>query len=952
MKNTISKIHVKLFLSRRLYVPVIFLLIAGTLMSLFAFGIVRNEESERIRDEFNLSAKNYLNAVQREIEANIEILKSLQALFSGPRKITREFFHEFSQHALLMHGSIQAVGWIPRVSLSERKVYENAARIEGFPDFRFTERDMKGKIVIAGERKEYFPLYYIEPSKGNKKTLGFDLGSDREIFETLRKASKTGEVTATESVMPYQEESGKVALMLIAPLYEKTAGEFGKQYKSLSGFVLGIFRIDKLVEKSLRYVEDKGVIFRIYDNSTSSGHNLLYSSLLTMDGSTAESTIEIDKRNGKLMYSGSIFVADRKWLFVCRPDQKIVESKKTWHSWGILTAGLLLTALLSAYVKNTVDKSIQIEKLANKLSEEVTEHQITEEKLRESEERFRALAENANDAIISINSNGKIIFWNPAAETIFGYSSKETIGKPASLIIPKRYRRAHEKGLTRLTETWNSNTVNKPVEMVGMRKDGSEFPIEFSLTSFKVKDEIIFTAIIRDITKRKQTEMQIEHQSFYDQLTELPNRTLFKKRVERALERSKRFENYLFAVLFMDLDRFKLVNDGAGYLIGDQLLVAVARRLESCIRSDDMVARFGGDEFAIILDDIRDIGDSTAIANRIHKKLSYPFTFGDKKVFTTVSIGIVLSSVNYESVEDMLRDAETAMYRAKRNGRARYEMFDAEMHTSVLKTLQMESDLRLAVKRKEFLIHYQPIVRIADGKIIGAEALVRWLHPKVGLIPPNEFIPLAEETGLILDVGEWVLRTACAQNKKWQDKGYHHMCIDVNFSSRQFYLQDLPKLIGNALEETGMSPHSLIVEITESIAIEEHSVEIMKKLSAMGIQISIDDFGTGYSSLGYLKRFPIDIIKIDKSFFKDTTDKSNTQAIVAAIIAMAHALQIKVVAEGVEDIKQFEFLQAQRCFALQSYLCSPPVSAGEFEKLLKKEKCQFRWNQEVKVIKA
>lgn len=388
----------------------------------------------------------------------------------------------------------------------------------------------------------------------------------------------------------------------------------------------------------------------------------------------------------------------------------------------------------------------------------------------------------------------------------------------------------------------------------------------------------------------------------------------------------------------MDVDNFKIVNDSLGHIIGDELLISIAQRLQTCLRSVDTVARYGGDEFVILIDDINDISDALYVADRIQRELKMPFKLGDQEVFMSASIGIVQNKMEYERNEDFIRDADIAMYRAKANGKARYEMFDSGMHDLIKRRMKLEGDLIKAIEREEFLIHYQPIVSLPERKIVGAEALVRWQHPQLGLMLPKEFINISENTGFIIKMGEWVLRRACAQNKAWHNAGYHHLRMDVNFSGRQFQQEETCKMIEQVLLETNMAAEFLDIEITESIAIEDNSILLLNKLSKMGITTSIDDFGTGYSSLGSLKRFPINNIKIDKSFIKDITKDTDIEAIVRAIIAMAHTLKIKIIAEGVETEEQLELLQKNNCDEIQGFLCSPPVSGKEFIELLKKDK--------------
>jgi diguanylate cyclase (GGDEF)-like protein len=441
-----------------------------------------------------------------------------------------------------------------------------------------------------------------------------------------------------------------------------------------------------------------------------------------------------------------------------------------------------------------------------------------------------------------------------------------------------------------------------------------------------------------------EENIKLSHQAQYDHLTSLPNRAMFTNKLRRLIIRPEYHENYQFALLFMDLDRFKIVNDNLGHGIGDQLLKEVAARLEDCIRATDIAARMGGDEFAVFLDDINNVSNAKKITDRIQKKLSEPYDLNGHEIVTTASIGIALSATGYTLVEDLIRDADTAMYRAKSIGRGQYEIFDPQIRTSVENTLQLEADLWRAVENMEFLVYYQPIVSIESGVMTGIEALLRWEHPERGFIPPDEFIPLAEETGLMSSIGEWMIRTACSQNKAWQDAGYPELKVHVNFSARQFYYQNLSEMVDRILKETGMSAEFLNVEITENTAMEANSIKILNELSAMGVQTSIDDFGTGYSSIGSLMRFPINAIKIDKSFIKDIAVNPNVEVVIKTIIAMAHSLTVKVIAEGVETEEQLAFLRSHNCDEMQGFIFSKPVSEEEFTGLLEKEKAASCFN--------
>jgi diguanylate cyclase (GGDEF)-like protein len=420
----------------------------------------------------------------------------------------------------------------------------------------------------------------------------------------------------------------------------------------------------------------------------------------------------------------------------------------------------------------------------------------------------------------------------------------------------------------------------------------------------------------------------------------LPNRLLFIDRVGRLIKHMKRRKDYLFAVLFMDLDGFKMINDSMGHLIGDQLLIGVANRLEKCLRSTDTVARLGdtctiarlgGDEFSVLLDDIKDPSDAKRGADRMMKTLSAPFILGGKEVFTSVSIGIALSNLANEQPEEILRDADTAMYRAKSLGKARCEVFDADMRASLMSRLQLETDLRHALERGEFRNFYQPIVALLSGEIAGFEALLRWQHPTRGLLTPNEFIPIAEETGLIRELGWWNLREACRQIREWRagSVNHRHLTISVNLSAKQFLQQNLVENIRNLLRELALRPEALKLEITESTVMGDPSgaVEMLQQIKSLGIRLAIDDFGTGYSSLSYLHRFPLDTLKIDRSFISALGDNGEGMEIARTILPMANNLGLDVVAEGIETLQQFTLLKELQCKYGQGYYFSRPLSA-------------------------
>jgi diguanylate cyclase (GGDEF)-like protein/PAS domain S-box-containing protein len=463
--------------------------------------------------------------------------------------------------------------------------------------------------------------------------------------------------------------------------------------------------------------------------------------------------------------------------------------------------------------------------------------------------------------------------------------------------------------------------------------------LNLSVLSDIQSDSVQLVVQFQDITARKMEEQRLVHDVFHDALTGLPNRALFMDRLKLALERARRRKDQAFAVLFVDLDSFKAVNDNLGHIMGDQLLIQVSRRLTACLRTTDTIARLAGDEFTILLEDLNDDREALRIVERLQKELERPCKLGPCDVVATASIGITSSSLPYERAEDMLRDADMAMYRAKSAGKACYQIFERQGVGPQLEVGNLARDLDYAVERQELLLHYQPIVSLETGRLCAYEALVRWNHPQRGLISPSDFIPLAEETGAIVDIGSWVLAEACLQLKRWQERFPLHasLAVAVNLSSKQFMQVELIDRVIEILQTTHLDPHSLKLEITESAVMENigTSTILLQQLRALGIEIAVDDFGTGYSSLSYLHRLPINALKLDKSFVTGMVEKRDHAEIVKTILTLARSLGIRVVAEGVETLEQLAELSRLQCDAGQGFLFSKPVDAESAEQMLR-----------------
>jgi diguanylate cyclase (GGDEF)-like protein len=443
----------------------------------------------------------------------------------------------------------------------------------------------------------------------------------------------------------------------------------------------------------------------------------------------------------------------------------------------------------------------------------------------------------------------------------------------------------------------------------------------------------------KEIIERQRVQDQLLHVALHDALTGLPNRAWYMRQLGQVLDRSRQHEHYQFAVLLLDCDRFKLINDSLGHSVGDQLLIAIARRLESCVRPANTLARLGGDEFTILLEEIHDLNDATSMANNLLKELFHPFQLQDHEIFTNASIGVVVGDKTYEQPEHLLRDADTAMYQAKAIGKGCYQVFDATMHDRNLSNLQLETDLRRALERYELVVHYQPIIRLETGRIAGFEALVRWQHPERGLLFPGVFIPLAEETGLIVGIDLRVIRLACTQFRDWQQQGLitEPLIMSVNLSAKHFPKPDLVRQIDKILMETEINGENLKLEITESAIMSnaELAIALLEQLQARNIQLSIDDFGTGYSSLSYLHRFPLDMLKIDRSFVSGSRDDLENLTIAKTIVTLADSLGMSAIAEGIETTQQLGQLRELGCALGQGYFFAKPMPSSAAKELLK-----------------
>jgi len=574
----------------------------------------------------------------------------------------------------------------------------------------------------------------------------------------------------------------------------------------------------------------------------------------------------------------------------------------------------------------------EAEQSARAASVAIVEAREANRAMTESDEWLRTTLEHLVDGVVVINDSGEIESLNGATERLFGYQPEEIVGAHVRVLVPGSGPDADDDYFSQFLRTGKKTPIGIGEEVFGRHKDGGRFPLDIEFGEVQMGDRRRLIATLRDITERKEAEALIVKQANYDSLTKLPNRTLFMDRLSLALTRASRNGGQI-GLLFIDLDNFKKVNDTLGHSAGDQLLQEAAERLTACVRETDTVARLGGDEFTIILPDLQKAHDVEQVVRQILDRLSKPYLIDGTEVFASGSVGITLFPDDGKDAETLLKNSDTAMYRAKYDGRNTFRFFTAKMNAEALESVKLENQLRHAVDRGEFVLHYQPIIDLESGRVAGAEALLRWNHPVDGIVSPIKFIPLAEETGLIVPIGDWVFKAACEQIREWHDIGLNSLHVSVNLSPRQCREITFYETFEDTLRTTGADPNAVTLEITENLLMEsdnDDAVTMLHKLRDQGVHLSLDDFGTGYSSLSYLKRFPFDVLKIDRSFVKDVATDPEDKALIEAMIAMAHGLNIKVVGEGAETREQVDFLRSRNCDAVQGYYFSKPIPADQF----------------------
>ena len=647
--------------------------------------------------------------------------------------------------------------------------------------------------------------------------------------------------------------------------------------------------------------------------------------------------------------SAYVFRQGRSMLFTDADAKRLIEQGEVesvgtdspiWLGVPLKTPTGVIGVLVVQDYENSDTYTLRDVELLTSVADQIAlaiERKRSEDELIRSQERFELVARATSDAVWDWNLKTNDIWWNEGFKKLFGYEP-DVVGSGLDSWIGRLHSDDSDRVVHDRYRHIESRQTNWVDEYRFLRADGSyAFVIDRGYVVYDENDQPVrMLGSMMDVTERKSLEDQLTHQALHDPLTKIANRALFKNRVDHALTKLAR-SNSSLAVLFLDLDNFKAINDSLGHAAGDKLLVCVAERLQDCLREADTAARLGGDEFAVLVEAMYRPDEAIMIAERILSVFCQPFMIEGKEIFVGTSIGIAANSPQAVASEELLRNADLAMYLAKSQGKGKYIVFEAKMHEALMERIEMEDDLRRGIEEREFVIHYQPILDLQSNRMVGMEALVRWMHPRLGMLAPLRFIPLAEETNLIVPLGEWILAEACRQMQLWRDQHDElEVSVTVNISIRQFQQRELVDLVSRALSNSGLPARLLILEITESFMMQdtEATIEKLHELKKLGVRLAIDDFGTGYSSLSYLQRFPIDILKIDKSFIDKLGQGSEGNAVARAIIMMGDSLNLKTIAEGIEHPGQISELQLLGCEAGQGFHFAKPLTVGDMDEFL------------------
>ncbi len=886
---------------------------------------VAHWEHERLQARFERDAHYLSSMLHKRFEDYTGVLQATERVMVAAPDMDQQGFQEFAAPWLARFDGLKAIGWIPRVTAEGRAAFETEARASAItPDFMIRDRDRQNALHPAAPHPEYYPIRLIAPLESNRRALGLNILSVPNAVEAVNRSLASGKAASTRAFELTQETEGKLGVVVYQRTASPAAGD--RITGPAQGVAFVALRIEDAVQSVLRHYPIPGMVYCLTERTPEAllGHRIAGAENCPDQDETAP--------GGIAPWTDSFDFAGRRWNISFSVTPGYSALYRGWEAWILLAIGLLSTGMLGAFLLSTTGRARRIEDMVQQRTQELadaTRKLRTQQAMLTHAERIARLGSWELDPVSGRGNGSAELF------TILGLPYRE------ALSLDDLRNAAHPDDRLALQHAFEQMNHGQAAASLDIRValvDSAlpERTVHFTIEAGDRSDgSRTLRGTAQDVTASRAAEAHIHYLAHYDMLTGLPNRSLWVSRAEQALAIARR--NHLrMGVLFLDLDNFKKINDTLGHPVGDRLLAAAAQRLALCLREEDVLARLGGDEFVVLLPQIHTGEDAAIVARKLISSLTRPFDIDGQELSTSTSIGIALYPANGADVDILLKHADTAMYDAKSAGRNDFRFFTPDMNNRAYARLMLENALRHALERDELELDYQPQWAMPGQRLIGVEALVRWNHPERGRISPAEFIPLAEETGLIQSIGDWVLHTACRQQAAWQAAGLPPLAIAVNISALQFRRADFAGHVRQVFADSGVSPAHFELEITES-ALMQPSVEIeaqFASLRSLGLGLALDDFGTGYSSLSYLKRLPLTRLKIDRSFVRDLPGDPEDAAIATATLSIARDLGLEVVAEGVETEAQRDFLLARQCAVMQGYLFSRPLPAADITALL------------------
>ncbi|MFV0666019.1 EAL domain-containing protein [Denitromonas sp.] len=896
---------------RRVVVPP--LLIALLMIALVVFQVGR-WEGLRLSDDFGRNADALMGRIFTQVKDHLDALQALERAVTVMGGADADAFRRFSEPWFARYRGLRVMGWAPVVTEAQRPAFVARMRAELGPDFDIFERDLAGNALPVAPAERYYPIIHAEPKVLNQAVIGLNPLSFAPARTALLAAEQTGAQMASAPLRLQQEPGDQRGVVIYQPVYDSAGGV---DLPERLGMVYVAMRLGDTVEAAVGGQISAQMRLCLSDLDPALGPLRLYGPV-GCEHDPAQA--------GGLVVSDNFSFAGRTWDVRISALPGYAAAHRGWVVWIALVTNLLAIGMLGAFLLLTSAHTVHVEALVSKRTAELA---ATSERLREQRvalARAQAIAQlgswevdTATDSLSASDELYRLLGRSPAA----GLDQADLLDS------------VHEADRPRLAEA-----LARLREMPGVAAMDARFcgpGGEARIGHVQIESvampggDLRVRGTLQDVTHARESEAHIQYLAHYDALTRLPNRSLWMRDTRHALSSAERHGDQL-AVLFLDLDQFKTVNDSLGHPVGDRLLTAVAARLQTCLRKEDLLARLGGDEFVVLVPRLVQPEDAAAVARQITMALVAPFAIDGHELVVSASIGIALYPQDGADVDTLLKQADLAMYGAKEAGRNTYRFFEGRMNAQACQRLALETALRRAIERDELTLHYQPQMGLPEGRVIGCEALLRWCSRELGDVPPQRFIPVAETSGLILPIGDWVLREACRQQRQWASEGRPEVRVAINISAIQFRHTGFEARLKDILDETGADPALIELEITESALMQAGSdiVDRLWGLRDMGFTLALDDFGTGYSSLAYLKRFPIHRLKIDRSFVKDLPEDAEDRAIASATMSLARDLGMAVVAEGVETAAQRDFLIAGGCRLLQGYFYGKPVPAGQF----------------------